>query len=691
MVETFAFQAEINQLLSLIINTFYSNKDIFLRELISNSSDAIDKDKFNSIDNDNKQKDYSIYIRPDKEEKTLIIQDNGVGMTKSDMISCLGTIANSGTKQFMENISSGNADLSMIGQFGVGFYSAYLVADNVQVYSKHKDSSVVHLWESKAGGSFTISEVTDSDLSDGTRIVLYIKEDCQHYLDESKCKEIINTHSQYILYPIHLWTTRTESKEVPIDDTTQEVDNEEGKIEEVDNEEDKPKTKTIQEEIQEYVQVNTQLPIWVKKSEDVTHEEYSTFYKSLTNDWDEPLTNIHFVAEGQIEFKSLLYIPKRAPFDMFKQNTKKNNIKLFVRRVFIMDKCEDLIPDWLNFVSGVIDSEDLPLNVSREMLQQNKIIKVIQKNIVKKCIEMIQKLADDEDKSKFNTFYEAFHQSLKLGIHEDSNNRSKLVKLLRFQTLNHTNPISLDDYVTNMKDNQTDIYFITGESRKAVEHSPFVNGIKNMGFDVLFLTDPIDEYMVQQIKDYDDKKLVHISKENVSFNNTDESIIKEFDEHVCKKIKEVLSSKIEKVIVSNRLSTDPCCLVTGEYGWSANMERIMKAQTLQNNNSMFMNGGKKTMEINPKHNIVLKLQENIKNNVSPELVNDSIHLLYDTACLASGFVQDDPSSFTNRIYNILGVSMGIEEGCDEESCCEKESCCETANTELDESPMESLD
>ena len=696
--ETFAFQAEINQLLSLIINTFYSNKDIYLRELISNASDAIDKAKYNSLTNSEEIRDYHIRIVSDKETKTLSIEDNGIGMTKEDMVNCLGTIANSGTKQFMESLQSGNTDVSMIGQFGVGFYSAYLVADTVKVYSKHSDSSSVYCWESQAGGSFTITECVEGDveLKHGTKIVLNMKDDCETYLEEQKIKEIIKTHSEYINYPIELWTTRTESKEVPVEEDEEEEvsetkEDEEGKIEEVKEgeEEKKPKTKTVTEEIQEWEQLNSQKPIWLKKQEDVTEEEYGSFYKSLTNDWDNHLAVKQFSAEGQIEFKAVLFVPKRAPFDLFQKSTsKKNNIKLYVKRVFIMDKCDDLIPEWLGFVSGIVDSEDLPLNVSREMLQQNKIMKVIQKNIIKKCIEMFNELAEDEDKTKYKTFYEQFHQSIKLGIHEDSTNRDKLVKLLRFQTLKHTEAISLEDYVTAMPEEQNEIYFITGQSRKAVENSPFVNGVKAKGYDVLFMIDPIDEYMTQQVKEFNEKKFVNITKNNEMFQEKNE----DYEEHLCKKMNELLED-VDKVVVSTRLGEDPCCLVSGEYGWSANMERIMKAQTLQTNNGMMMmGGGKKTLEINPKHAMIQKLQDGIKNtSMNEKMIKDVVQLMYDTALLSSGYSHDDPSTFTKRIYRMIGLGMDIDEPPEEEEVTVENTEVSVEEVKEDDVDMEQLD
>jgi molecular chaperone HtpG len=656
--DTYAFQAEINQLLSLIINTFYSNKDIFLRELISNASDAIDKSRFQLLATNHELRDFMIQIESNESEKTLTITDNGVGMTKQDMIDCLGTIANSGTKQFMETLKDGTADMSMIGQFGVGFYSAYLVADNVKVYSKHLDSPCVYLWESQAGGSFTITEVSDFNLEQGTKIVMNIKEDCVSYLVESKIKEIVKTHSEYITHPIQLWTVTTETKEVPCEDDEEETKNsEEGTIEEIDEKKstEPPKTKSITETREEWIQINTQKPIWQQKPEDVTDEEHAAFYKSLTNDWDSHMAVKHFQAEGQVEFKSLIYVPKRAPFDMFKQATKKNNIKLYVKRVFIMDTSDDLIPDWLSFVHGIVDSEDLPLNVSREMLQQNKIMRVIKKTLIKKCIEMINDMVEDEDKTKYSKFYEQFHQSIKLGIHEDSTNRDKLVKLLRFETLRHSEPISLEDYVNEMNENQNDIYYITGESRRAVERSPFVQGLASKGYDVLFMVDPIDEYMTQQVREFDSRKLVNVTKHNDVFveKNT------EMEENICKKMAEILKNDVDKVIVSTRLEKEPCCLVSSEYGWSANMERIMKAQTLQNNKMAFSMAGKKTMEINPKHPIIKKLQDGIiKSSMSDKTISNITQLMYDTSLISCGYTLEDPSMFVSRINNM--ISMGID-------------------------------
>lgn len=383
--ETYQFQAEINQLMSLIINTFYSNKDIFLRELISNASDAIEKARHQLLVDKKELRDFTINIIPSKENKTLTIEDNGIGMSKEELINNLGTIANSGTKEFMQKIvEEQKADASgMIGQFGVGFYSAYLVSDNVKMYSGK------YCWESTAGGTFTITELEEPVSEYGCKMVIHMKDDCLNYLEEGTLKDIVHKHSQFIDYPIRLWTVRTESKEV---EEQKDDETKEGEVEEVNENETKPEKKTVDEVIEEWLVLNKTKPIWLRK-DDVTKEEYSAFYKSLTNGWEDHLKVKHFTAEGQVEYKALLFIPRRAPYDMFNNKQKKHNIKLYVKRVLIMDKCEDLMPEWLQFVSGIVDSDDLPLNVSREILQQNSIVKIIKKNLVKKCIDMITEMA----------------------------------------------------------------------------------------------------------------------------------------------------------------------------------------------------------------------------------------------------------------------------------------------------------
>ena len=678
--DTYAFQAEINQLLSLIINTFYSNKDIFLRELISNASDAIDKIRFESLKDISKRRDYEIKLIPNKEDQTLTIEDNGIGLTKKDMIECLGTIANSGTKQFIESIKDQKEiemENNMIGQFGVGFYSSYLVSTNVKVYSKHfEEDGVCYLWESTAGGTFTISEV-ERDMGYGTQIVLHMKDDCTRYLEEDTIKDVVKKHSEYITYPIKLLTTRQEEDESEEENDDKDMENreqeenddkEENKEQEENDDKDmenKEQGKKIRE-ISEWKQLNNEKPLWLRKSDEITHEEHASFYKNLTNDWDDHLMVKQVIGEGQIEYRALLYVPKKLPFDLFgkKQNDKKN-IKLYVKRVLIMDKCEDIIPEWLSFVSGVVDSEDLPLNVSREMLQENKVTKVIKKNLLKKCIEMFTDMHEDtsdEGKKRYYEFYNAFQKSIKLGIHEDSVNRKKLLKLLRFESNKSSTSMSLDQYVSNMKEDQTKLYYITGDNRKALDNSPYVTGLKSKGFDVIYMLDPIDEYIMQTVKEFEEKEFVDISKNDFKLNDEDDEkdkdLHKQMEECLCVEVKKVVGDKVDKVTLSDRLDMNvPCCISSSKYGWSANMEKIMKAQTLQA--TAPINYGSRNLELNPKNDMILQLHQKISKKEPEQSLKDIIELMYNTSLIACGYVHDDPSDFAKQIYKMIGIGIDV--------------------------------
>merc|ERR1719357_2075571 len=602
----------------------------------------------------------------------------------------------------------------MIGQFGVGFYSSYLVSEKVVVRSKHNDDDH-YIWTSTAGGTFDIMKDPNPTLKRGTEITLHLREDATDYIDEKKLKDLVKKHSEFIGFPISLYVTKEEEKEVECSSSEDEDEDEDKDEDKADDEEDKgeaekndgamevdeeefkkstdkakKKTKKVKEVTHDWEKVNTQKPIWMRKPDEVKDEEYTSFYKSVSNDWEEHLAVKHFKVEGQLEFSGLLFVPKRAPIEMFDQKKKKNNIKLYVRRVFIMDNCEELCPDWLSFIKGVVDSEDLPLNISRENLQQSKILKLIQKNLVKKCIELFKEIAESDE--NYKTFYDAFSKMIKLGIHEDSKNRKKLAEFLRYHsTKSGEDRVSLKTYVERMKETQKVIYYITGESKDAVQNSPFLEALKKRDLEVLFLVDPIDEYAIQQLKDYQGKSMACATKEGLDLGLSEEEKKKAEEEKaafedLCKKVKDILGKKVEKVLISDRMVNSPCSLVTGEFGRSANMQRIMQAQALRDSSMGQYMVAKKTMELNPKHVIVKALKDKFSADASDSAAKDLVWLLYETALLTSGFTLDNPGSFSNRIHRLIKLGLSIDDDDEPEDEEEEEEECPNLEEEDDECP-----
>ncbi|EDW14540.1 endoplasmin homolog [Drosophila mojavensis] len=678
--EKFTFQTEVNRMMKLIINSLYRNKEIFLRELISNASDAIDKIRLLALTNSKElESNPELYIRikADKENKVLHILDSGIGMTYQDLINNLGTIAKSGTADFLAKMQdpskSEGQDLNdMIGQFGVGFYSAFLVADRVVVTTKHNDDKQ-YIWESDAN-SFSITEDPRGDtLKRGSIISLYLKDEAQDFLEEDTVRDLIRKYSQFINFPILMWSSKTVEEEVPVEDEATETEKTEDDVEDADEdakveeatEQDKPKTKKVSKTTWDWLLINDSKPIWTRKPSEVTEEEYNAFYKSLTKDSSEPLTQTHFVAEGEVTFKSLLYIPKIQPSESFNRyGTKSDNIKLYVRRVFITDEFNDMMPNYLSFIRGVVDSDDLPLNVSRETLQQHKLIKVIKKKLVRKVLDMIKKI----DKATYEKFWKEFSTNIKLGVMEDPSNRSRLAKLLRFQSSNGKGVTSLAEYVERMKSKQEHIYYIAGANRAEVEKSPFVERLLSKGYEVLFLVEAVDEYCISALPEFDGKKFQNVAKEGFKLNESEKSkekfeLLKTTFEPLIKWLSEVaLKDQISKAQVSERLSNSPCALVASVFGWTGNMERLAMSNAHQKaddpQRSYYLNQ-KKTLEINPRHPLMRELLRRVEADEADQTAKDMAVMMFRTATLRSGYMLQETSNFADSIERMMRQTLGV--------------------------------
>ncbi|CAM9368852.1 unnamed protein product [Ectocarpus sp. 6 AP-2014] len=662
--ERFEFQAEVGRVMDIIINSLYSNRDVFLRELISNSADACDKKRFLAVTDSGADEggsdddpEYRIRVRADKDAKTLIIEDSGVGMTKDELKNNLGRIAESGTANFMEAIKSGETDVSLIGQFGVGFYSAFLVADKVTVYTRscQTPDAPQYKWESKQSNSYSIKEdQTDQLEGSGTRIVLHLKEDSEEYLDDFKIKELSTRYSEFISFPIEVWAEKTSYDQVP--DTSVEV-----------AEGEEPKMKTVTRTAMQWERMNKMKPIWMRSPREVKEEEYSEFYKSTFKAWDEVAAHTHFSLEGQVEFRALLFVPSVLPYElsrnMFDETSR--NMRLYVKRVFINDKFEELLPRWLMFLRGVVDSEDLPLNVGREILQRSKMLSVISKRLVRKSLDMFKKLADD--KEKYKVFWENFGKYLKVGVVEDEDIKSELAPLCRFFSKNHGEDfVSFDEYIADMKEDQKAIYYVTADSRASAQMSPALEKATSLGYDVLFMTEPLDELTVQSIGEYGGKPLTDLGKENVEFSGDEEEKAKKEEQSTDTQdfrqwLQELLGEKrVQKVEVSNRLVGSAATLVQSSYGMSPTMARYMKAQAVAfgEQDSTMTGQQQAIMEINPEHPVVKSLQASFTTDPDAASTKQTAVLLYDIAALTGGYSIDDPNAFAQRVTGMLEDRIG---------------------------------
>ena len=623
--ETLGFQTEVKQLLHLMIHSLYSNKEIFLRELISNASDAADKLRFEALSDDalfESDSDFKITVDLDKDARTITITDNGIGMNRQEVIEHIGTIAKSGTAQFFESLTGDQAkDAHLIGQFGVGFYSAFIIADKVTLLTRRAGLGAEHgvCWESNGEGEYSLETVEKEGR--GTTIILHLREGEEEFLESYRLRSIIAKYSDHITLPILM---KKESA----------------------GEEEKSK-----KEEEEHETVNKASALWARPKNEITDEEYNEFYKHVAHDFEDPLAHSHNRVEGKYDYTSLLYIPSRAPFDLWDRE-RKHGIKLYVRRVYIMDDAEQLMPNYLRFIRGIIDSNDLPLNISREILQHNKAIDNIRAGSVKKVLGLVEKMAKD-DSEKYTAFWKEFGRVIKEGPGEDYSNREQIAKLLRFSST-HTDEeeqnVSLTDYVDRMKPGQKDIYYVTAESFAAAKNSPHLEIFRKKGIEVLLMSDRVDEWLVSSLTEFEGKPLKSVTQGELDLGDLEdkdekaaqEESGKAFDD-VIRKMKDVLAEEVSEIRVTHRLTSSPACLVTGEHDMSANLERILKAA------GQAVPSSKPIFEINPEHPLVLKLKDEAESSQFEDLTR----VLFDQALLAEGGQLNDPAMFVKKLNELL--------------------------------------
>jgi len=723
----FEFQAEVSRLMDILINSLYSQRDIFLRELISNASDALDKIRFIALTSPKAletKEELEIRIRVDRNNSVVEIRDTGIGMTKDDLMKNLGTIAKSGTSSFLDKLGDdGAAGKDLIGQFGVGFYSSYLVADKVMVTSKHNDDKQ-YVWMSSADDGFLVYEDKDGEpLGRGTKIALHLKKDASDFLETSKLIDLIKKHSQFIQFPIYVEVEeekdvelteeelaeqaakraaeeeekKKEKEEAPEGDEEVEVkDEDDDEDDDEDEEEEEELAKTKKVTVTEWNQVNSQKPLWLRDPDEVTEDEHDAFYRAIAND---PMpgklrAKSHFKAEGEIEFRSILYIPDAPPVDL--QNTKdhdKTNIKLFIRRVLVKDIFEKgLLPKYLYFIVGLVDSDDLPINVSRELLQNSKALDAIRRKLVRKALEMIRgimtsSIDDDEEKSDedegdkedkeskvhpYIEFWKKYGLTVKFGIVDDEVNRNRITKLLRYKSTktdmdDENDLMSLDDYVSRMKEGQKTIYYLTGESKDQIKNSPFLEKLLQKDYEVVLMTDVMDDYVVSYMKDYDGHTFTNIAKENFKFSDEDQKEEKEKIERLKKSFKPLtkfmkttLAEKVSKVKLSTRLTSSPCAISADQFGYSARMETIMRAQAFAENKEYIGSIQQKIMELNPYHPIIRKLGLMVHEEGESEEAKNLAHMIFDTALISSGYYVDNPQQYQLRMQTMVAKALDVD-------------------------------
>ncbi|KAG2629640.1 hypothetical protein PVAP13_3KG460900 [Panicum virgatum] len=664
--EKHEYQAEVNRLMDLIVHSLYSNKEVFLRELVSNASDALDKLRYLSVTDPELLKDgpeLDIRIQTDKDNGIVTITDSGIGMTKQELVDSLGTIASSGTAKFLKALKESQEagmDSNLIGQFGVGFYSAFLVADKVVVSTKSPKSDKQYVWEGEAdSSSYTIREEKDPEkfIPRGTRLTLYLKRDDKGFAHPERIQKLVKNYSQFVSFPIYTWQEKGFTKEVEVDEDPAETKKEgDGETQT----EKKKKTKTVVEKYWDWELTNETQPIWLRNPKEVSTEEYNEFFKKTFNEYLDPLASSHFTTEGEVEFRSVLFVPATKKEDITDRKTK--NIRLYVKRVFISDDFDgELFPRYLSFVKGVVDSNDLPLNVSREILQESRIVRIMRKRLVRKAFDMILGISCSENRDDYERFWENYGKFLKLGAMEDKENHKRIAPLLRFfSSQSNDELISLDEYVENMKPEQKDIYFIAADSLSSAKNAPFLEKLTEKEYEVLLLVDPMDEVAIQNLSSYKDKKFVDISKEDLDLGDKNEEREKEIKQEfsqTCDWIKKRLGDKVARVDISNRLSSSPCVLVAAKFGWSANMERLMRAQSMGDTSSLDFMRSRKVFEINPDHEIIKGLNVACRNNPDDSEALKVLDVLFETAMISSGFTPDNPAKLSGKIYEMMSSAI----------------------------------